>query len=110
MARHFKIIDLLSDEQLAAFHDHLLDRRSTIDSAFSWLRERGCRVSRSTVGEYRMRVLDLKARMPKRRPMADSDPLLRRQIGDWIERLDGRDLVGVGMLTEFLASNAREAI
>jgi hypothetical protein len=55
-------------------------------------------------------VLDLKARMPKRRPMADSDPLLRRQIGDWIERLDGRDLVGVGMLTEFLASNAREAI
>jgi hypothetical protein len=53
MARHFKIDDVLAEEDREAFRDLLRKPSSTIDGMCDWLAEHGYEISRTAVRNYR---------------------------------------------------------
>jgi hypothetical protein len=53
MPRHFKIDDLLEAQDREAFNDFLRAKKATIDEGVEWLMQRGYKLSRNAVNNYR---------------------------------------------------------
>ena len=56
MPRHFKVNDLLNDQELAECRALATTRSSTVDGVWAWLRKRGHKVSRSAVHNWMFEV------------------------------------------------------
>jgi hypothetical protein len=89
---HFKVADILADEHWDSFHSLLADRRQTVVGLHAWLLERGYRLSRIAVWNYR-RSLARRAALGLCPAWAGySDAALRGKIIEAIQTLTARDL------------------
>jgi hypothetical protein len=53
MARHFKVLDILSDADRAEYEALLRQPSTTVDAAFEWLESRGYSISRGAVHNHK---------------------------------------------------------
>lgn len=95
MARHWKVQDVLSEEDWRPFHSLLQKRRTTISRASAWLLGRGYRISRGAIANYIRSYRMCPAVEARRQIGGGSDATVRRNLSKHIARLSGADLTAV---------------
>ena len=102
MAVHTRITNELSDDELGIFHALLFDRRTTIDNATEWLRERGHGIGHTAVGNYVQRF--------RRRPVfahlvsmgVSTDAQMRLRVCQASKQLQGEQLAHLAVFSAYL--------
>jgi len=100
MPRKFTIYATIKDKDLRPFHELLSRRDVSVDAAHAWLRRKGYRFSRSTVGHYVRFRRDIASREMRLTVGCGSDSHTRRRITELCRCLAGRELTAVVALAE----------
>lgn len=87
MSQHFKVDDLLSDEHYQEFAALAAHRTTTIDKAWSWLRQHGYKISRSAVGLWMQRMKSDPAARIRDQLKARIDQMDAQQLQSLMEKL-----------------------
>ena len=103
MAHHFKVNDDLCGRDREAFRELLLDPGVTLGQAATWLRERGYRVSRNAVGNYRKHLLQEPDAVMRKMVRGATAAELRAQLCQKIEGMNRSELVARAAFAGFWA-------
>ncbi len=83
MSRHFRIDDVLNDDELREFEQLAAERATTLDALHVWLRSRGKKISRGATYNWRREF---------RRRAADPIRRMRAELHLWVDRLSDEQL------------------
>jgi len=102
MSQRFAIDRLLTNEHFAEFRELLLDRRIGTPEAMSWLTQRGYRICRNSVLNWRKR--NQEQSLFRLRPIigVGNDADTRQCLAIWAQRLSGDRLTQMATYAAYL--------
>jgi hypothetical protein len=103
MAHHFKINDVLRQEDREVLHALLLDPGKTAEQAKEWLVGRGYQISRSAVEGYRRHLRTQPAAVLRQMTRGATAAELRAQLCKRIEGMGRSELVALAAFAAFWA-------
>ncbi len=107
MPVHFKVNDVLPQEDREALSTLLLDPGTTVDQAKEWLVGRGYKVSRGAVYNYRVHLLTQPEAVLRQMVRGATAAELRAQLCQRIEGMNRGELVALAAFAGFWAKLRR---